>query len=235
MFSYLKKIFKTKKCNLINNHFRNLERRIEEMALNLDALAVEVTRVQTVQASAVSLLKNLTVELESISAELAKKNAEVPQPIDTSALDNFVGKLKDSTDSLASAVADSANVIPHHEVVLNADNPTVPTVSVVMPAVVPEHVEVTAEKLTDEVKPDSPIPQIAVVVTEDKTPEAPATEPEVKDVIKTEDNLVDVNMTAPVAQVDEMKKDGVDVMDAVKTAYEASPEVTAAPAETPVE
>lgn len=201
------------------------------MALNLDALAAEVTRVQTVQASAVSLLNNLTSELEKISAELAKKNAEVAEPIDTSALDEFVSKLKGSTDSLAAAVADSSNVIPHHEVVLNADNPSVPTVSVVMPEVIPENVEVKVEKLTDEIKPDSPVPQVAVVVSEDKAPDAPPSEPEVTDVIKTEENLVDVNMTAPLAQVEEMKSQGVDVMEVVKEAYEAHPDVTAAPSE----
>lgn len=236
MFNYVKNYFSKQKsiANLlftIDRKLSNIEKRIEEMAYDLSLLNEQVTRAVTVQASAVSLLNGITARLEEVQAELAKKNAEAPQPIDTSALDDFVSKLKSSTDSLATAVSDSSNVIPHQEVILNADNSSVPTVSVVMPEVVPEHVEVSAEKLADPVDPSSPEPQIVVTVKEDKAPEAPPSEPEVQDVLKTEENLVDVNLTAPAAVVEEMKSEGVDVIEAVKTAYESSPEVTAAPAE----
>lgn len=88
-------------CALYN--LTNILERIEQMAINLNSLAAEITRVQTVQASAVTLLTSLTKELESISADLASKSAEGAN--DAAALNELIDKLKVSTDDLATAVA----------------------------------------------------------------------------------------------------------------------------------
>ena len=73
------------------------------MSINLETLTAEVTRVQTVQASAVTLLTSLTKELEQISADLAVKSTEGTN--DVAALNELINKLKVSTDDLATAVA----------------------------------------------------------------------------------------------------------------------------------
>ena len=209
-----------------------LQKRIEEMALNVDHLKAEVTRVQTVQASAVKLIDGLVAELEAVKVDLAQKLLEANAPVDTSALDALVEDLKASTDGFAAAVADSWDAKDTKEVILNADNPETPTVSVIMPEVLPENVEVTTEVLVDEIDPASSEPQVAVVVEEPApapaAEEAPA-EPTVEAVLSTEEGLVDVVMTAPEAAVEELKAEGVDVMAAVTEAYEATEEVTAAP------
>jgi hypothetical protein len=77
------------------------------MSINLETLTAEVTRVQTVQASAVTLLTSLTKELEQISADLAVKSAAsaTEGTNDVSALNELIDKLKVSTDVLATAVA----------------------------------------------------------------------------------------------------------------------------------
>lgn len=85
-------------CNLTT-----ILERIKQMDINLDLLTAEVSRIQTVQASAVALLTSLTKELESISADLAAKSAEGAN--DAAALDDLIVKLKASTDDLAAAVA----------------------------------------------------------------------------------------------------------------------------------
>ena len=74
------------------------------MALNVEALAAEVTRVQTVHDSAIKFIAKLTDELKVVTEELKAKNAE---EIDTSALDELVAKLDASTDALAAAIATS--------------------------------------------------------------------------------------------------------------------------------
>jgi hypothetical protein len=89
-------------CGLYN--INTLSERIQQMAINLDALAAEVSNVQTVQASAVALLDSLTKELEKISADLATKS---DTSADTAALNDLIDKLKVSTDSLAAAVANT--------------------------------------------------------------------------------------------------------------------------------
>jgi uncharacterized coiled-coil protein SlyX len=89
-------------CGLYN--INTLSERIQQMAINLDALAAEVSNVQTVQASAVALLDSLTKELEKISADLATKS---DTSADTAALNDLIHKLKVSTDSLAAAVANT--------------------------------------------------------------------------------------------------------------------------------
>ena len=197
------------------------------MALNLDRLAEEVTRVATVHASAMSLLKKLTVELETVSAELAVKAAQVPPVLDTAPLDALIDQLKASTDSLAGAVSSSVDVTPMKEVVLNADNPSVPTVSVVMPEVMPENVVVNAEVVVDKVDPVSSEPQVVVVV--EPAVEAPAPTA-VVDTISTPADQVDVTVSAPAEVHAEVKTEtGIDVVEAVKEAFEATPEVVAEP------
>lgn len=222
-----KEIFELK--GLVNNIIEsNLHSRkeIEAMSLNLDRLAEEVTRVTTVHASAMTLLHKLASELEAVSTELASKAAQEPPVIDTAPLDALIDKLKASTDSLAGAVAESVDVKPVVEVVLNADDPTKPTVAVVMPEVLPEHVEVAAEVVVDKVDPVSPEPQ--VVVTVEPVVEAPAADA-VVDTIATEPDKVDVVVAADPVLHAEVKADaGVDVVEAVKEAFESTEEVVAA-------
>lgn len=237
----------------ISADVKRLNKRIREMALDLEALKAEVTRAQTVQASAVVLLKGLASELEAKTAELAAAVAHVVPPVDTSGLDQLTADLKAGTDAFAAAIADSWDKKDTTEVILNADNPEVPTVSVIMPEVLPEAVEVKTEVLVDTIDPASPEPQVAIVVepvVEAPAPvelpaeapvEAPAEvvapveAPVVEDVIKTEEGLVDVTVTAPAAEVEALAAEGVEVMEAVKEAYEAAPEVTAEPVAPAVE
>lgn len=217
------------KIELLSESIERLNERITQMALNLDALTTEVTRAQTVQTSAIALLQKLTSELEDISAKLASKPAE--EPVDTKPLDDLVSKLKSSTDSLAAAVADSADVQKTHEVILNADNPELPTVKVTLPEVLPETVKLEAEVVVDKVDPVSSEPQVEIVVK----PADEVHEDAVIDTIKTDDGQMDVTVSAPAEIHEEVKvESGVDVVEAVKEAFEATPEVVAAP-EVPTE
>ena len=206
-----------------------LEERVRTMELNLDTLAAEVARVHTVHSSAATMLKKLTVELERVSAELAAKASET---IDTKPLDDLIEKLKASTDALAGAVADSSNVIPTKEVILHADDPTVPTVQVNLPEVMPEVVTVSAETVVDSVDTTSPEPQ--VVVTVEPSTDATVTEDNVvADMIKTDEGLVDIVVTAPAEVAEAVSNEAnVDVVSAVKEAFEATPEVVAEPVKT---
>lgn len=220
--------------NQYNNNHNNdilrrldvLEERIITMELNVSALAAEVARVHTVQSSAATLLKKLTGELEKVSAELAAKASET---IDTKPLDDLIEQLKASTDALAGAVADSSNVIPTKEVILHADDPTVPTVQVNLPEVMPEVVTVSAETVVDTVDTTSAEPQVVVTVlpADDTT----VTEEDVvADVIKTDEGQVDVVVTAPSEVAEAVKAEAnVDVVDAVKEAFDVTPEVVAEP------
>jgi hypothetical protein len=81
-----------------------LEGRMNQMSLNVEALAAEVTRVQTVHESAIQFIAKLTDELKAVTEELKVKNEE---KIDTSALDDLVAKLDASTDALAAAISTS--------------------------------------------------------------------------------------------------------------------------------
>lgn len=208
---------------------RDLTKGLEKMELNVEALAAEVARVHTVHSSAATMLKKLTVELERVSAELAAKASET---IDTKPLDDLIEKLKASTDALAGAVADSSNVIPTKEVILHADDPTVPTVQVNLPEVMPEVVTVSAETVVDSVDTTSPEPQ--VVVTVEPSTDATVTEDNVvADMIKTDEGLVDIVVTAPAEVAEAVSNEAnVDVVAAVKEAFEATPEVVAEPVKT---
>jgi hypothetical protein len=96
-----------------------LNERMKEMALNLDTLKEEVTRVATVHESAIKFIADV----------LKAKHEEV---IDTSELDELVAKLDASTDALAAAIAVSQDnpVVVEEEVKvdepLNTDNATTP-------------------------------------------------------------------------------------------------------------
>lgn len=206
----------------------NLTERIERMTIDLTKLTEEVTRVQTVQSSAVMLIQKLAKELEDISAQLAAKAAEIPPSFDPAPLNELIDKLKGSTDGLASAVANSAGVTPMKEVILNSNDPTVPTVIVTMPEVVPEVVSVSTEVLVDKVDPASTEPQVAITV--EAAPDSVViTEDVVTDIIKTDEGQVDVIVATPTEVVEEMKNINVDVVEEVKTAFEETPEITAAP------
>lgn len=218
------------------NKLNLLLERIDEMKLNLDTLAAEVSRVQTVQASAVTLLKGLAGDLTEVSAKLNAALAAAavpPEAVDTSELDELVAKLKDSTDALALAVADSADLKPTHSIVLNADNPEKPTVEVIMPEVLPEIVKIEVEKIVDVVDAASEEPQMIIHV-EAASDAVIAEENVVTDVIKTDEGLADVVVAAPAEVHEEVLADtGVDVVEAVKEAYEAQPDVEAAPVAEP--
>lgn len=206
-----------------------LKERIARMEIDLSKLAEEVTRAQTVQSSAVVLIQSLAKKFEDVSAELAKKAAEVPPSFDATPLNDLIEKLKGSTSALATAVADSAGVTPMKEVVLNADNPAVPTVVVTMPEVMPEVVTVSAEVVVDKVDPVSTEPQIAITV-EPAADAVVTSENVVTDVIKTDEGFVDVVVAADADHHTEVKEEHkVDVIEEVKAAFEATPEVTPAP------
>ena len=208
--------------------------RISEMALNLEALEKEVTRAQTVQSSAVTLLTKLTGELEVISAQLAEKANMTPPEVDTGPLNDLIDKLKTSTDTLAAAVSDSTNVTPTKEVVLNANDPTKATVHVVMPEVLPENVTVTTEKIVDgPIDVTSPEPQIAVHVepAPEPAPEpvasvepTPAVADAIDHVVTTEPSAVDpaasttIVAASPSADVPASAEVVKDVVDAVAAA-----------------
>ena len=228
----------------INNTVQTLTERINHMALNLDALTAEVTRAKTVQASAIALITKVAAELETVSAELASHQHE--PPVDTSGIDALAADLKASTDALAAAVADSVDVTPTHTVILNADNPTVPTVEVVLPEVLPEVVEASVEQVVETVDPASSEPQIQIVVEEaapavvEAVEAAPAevvadpaqdiVTPEgtmVTGVVETDAGQADVTVAVPVEESAVAEAAGVDVVEAVAEAYETSPEVEA--------
>lgn len=116
------------------------------------------------------------------------------------------------------------------EVILNANDPTVPTVSVTMPEVLSEVVTVSAVQIVDKVDPASSEPQVAITVEPAVAAEVIADKTADTDVLKTDAGEVDVVVSAPAAVVDEMTKVGVDVVEEVKAAYEAAPDVVAEPA-----
>lgn len=98
--------------SIVTKSLDNLTERITQMAISLDNLAAEVAAVQGVQESAVKLLSQLAQELSDVSAKLVAANAAAQPPIDTSALDDMVTKLKTSTDTLAAAVAANTPAAP---------------------------------------------------------------------------------------------------------------------------
>ena len=211
-----------------------LTKRIDQMALDLNALTLEVTRVQTVQASAVTLLKSLTDELQKIHDQLDAQSKLVPPEIDTAPLNDLIGKLKDSTDALAGAVSASSNVVPTKTVILNADDPTKPTIAVVAPEVLPPVVTATPEVVVDKVDPTSPEPQVVVTVAP-STDAVVTSTPVVTDVIKTEPGLTDVVVATPAdVHADTVATTGVDPVAAVVDAVAKTPEIVAAPAVDPV-
>ena len=234
----------------INNTVQTLTERINHMALNLDALTAEVTRAKTVQASAIALITKVAAELETVSAELASHQHE--PPVDTSGIDALAADLKASTDALAAAVADSVDVTPTHTVILNADNPAIPTVEVVLPEVLPEVVEASVEQVVETVDPASSEPQIQIVVEEAAPAVVEAVEaaaPEVvadpaQDLVTSEGETLEtgvvvtdagetnVTVATPPEEAAVADAAGVDVVEAVAEAYEAAPEVVAAPQET---
>ena len=200
-----------------------IKERIKDMSLNLDILTAEVARAQTVQSSAVTLLKKLTAELERISSEMAIMASQTPPQIDTAPLNALIDKLQTSTNDLAAAVSDSTNVVPVKEAVLNTNDTSTPTVQVIMPEVLPENVVVTAEKVVDTVDPTSAEPQIVVTVEP-----APVAVAEPAAVIETPVDQVNVSVevTPEAAAVTEAA--GVNVIEAVKEAVEQA-EVPAEP------
>jgi len=231
------------KLNLLLTGMNTIHERIENMALNLDALAAEVARVKGVHESSVLLIHRVTDELVDIKAALAAAVAHVEPPVDTSALDALVADLKSSTDGLAAAVA--ANP-PTHTVVLNADDTSTPTVEVVLPEVMPEVVETTVEQIVEVVDPVSTEPQFTITVEEaapavveaveaapaevvaDAEVNIPSPEGELATaVIETDPGLVDVTVTVPVEEAAPAEAAGVDVLATVEEAFEAAPEVTA--------
>lgn len=153
------------------------------MALNLDTLTAEVTRVATVQESAVALLTALAAELDKVAAELAIANDKLDDPIDTSGLDELAAKLKASTDALAGAIADSDDVfeVPAPEApvveepapVVEEPAPVVEEPVVEAPVVEEPVVEAPVEEAPVAEVPAEEVPVEEVPVVEAPAPEAP--------------------------------------------------------------
>jgi uncharacterized protein YlxW (UPF0749 family) len=219
----------------ILSEIRTLQERITNMALNLEALTAEVARVKTVSESAKTLI-------QKIAADLAA-NANDPNAVAALAAD-----LKASTDALASAVAEGTGATV--TVVLNAESTTEPTVEVVLPEVLPEVVTVSTEVAPGPLDVASEEPQVTitveaapaeVVAAVEAATEADVANPTVDlpvegsdpistEVIETDKGLVDVVVTTDAAEAVAVEAaTGVDVLEAVAEAFEASPEVTAAP------
>lgn len=78
--------------NKLDNKVDSLIKDVKKMALNLDNLVAEVARLETVEKSAVELIKQLLDEVQA--------NKEDP-----AAIQALVDKMKASTDELAAAVA----------------------------------------------------------------------------------------------------------------------------------
>ena len=215
-----------------NTHNSNIDQRIEKMILNLENLEKEVSRVSDVQKSAVVLLKNLTKELEAISIKLVNISSLPPPEIDVAPLNNLIEKLKVSTDALSVAVSDASSVVPIKEIILNADDPTKPTVSVTLPQVLPENVAINAETLVEIVDTNSSEPQVSIVV--ESASKDPSDENTVSDMIETPEGQVNVNIEVPVEVFDIIKHEAdVDVIQTFKDAV-IEAEVPAVEAEVPV-
>ena len=103
-------------------------------------------------------------------------------------------------------------------IVLNADNPTVPTVEVIVPDPLPQVVEVTVENVAPSVDPASSEPQATIVVS-DATFEVKADDV-VTDVIKTPEGQSDVVVAVPAEVKEELAAAGIDAVEAVKAAVE---------------
>jgi peptidoglycan hydrolase CwlO-like protein len=110
---------------VISHKLTDLQKRIDNMAINLDALASEVSVIETVQASAVALIQKLTAEIQ------ANLN-------DPAALQALVDKMKASTDALASAVAANTPAVPVAPVVDPVPVVDVPAPVVEQPTPVPD-------------------------------------------------------------------------------------------------
>jgi len=235
----------------ISDQMQTISERIVHMALNLETLTAEVARAKTVQASAVELIKKVASELETVSAELASHSHE--PPVDLSGLDALAADLKSSTDSLAAAVASSTDVSPTHTVVLNAEDPTKPTIEVILPEVLPEVVTTVVDQVVETVDPASSEPQIQIVVEEAPAPVVEAVEAAPAEVIAdpaldittsegtvletgvvaTDEGQVDVTVATTPEEAAVATDAGVDVVEAVQEAYDAAPEVVAEPEAAP--
>ena len=234
------------KLNIITTGMYTIHERIENMALNLEALTAEVNRVKGVHESTVVLIHRVTGELIDIKAALAAAVAHVVPPVDTSALDALVADLKSSTDGLATAVAANAPAVETVTVVLHADDLSTPTVEVVMPEVLPEVVETTVEQIVETVDLASPEPQFTITVEEaspeveaavEATSEADLASPEVTvevegvvhetAIMESDPGQVDVVVVSDAVEAAPAETAGVDVLADVVEAFEAAPEVSA--------
>ena len=130
----------------------------------------------------------------------------------------------DVSAAVISAAADVTPVEPAPEttnVVLNADNPEVPTVLVTVPDPLPQIVEVSAEQLVGEIDPKSSEPQVTLTVT-DATYEV--SDNVVTDVVETPVGSADTVVVVPEPLNTEMAEKGVDVIQMVQDAVkEAEP------------
>lgn len=88
-----------KTIRTIHDHQHEILERIDLMALDLTALTEEVTRLETVEASAVTLIRRLLEEV-------------VVNKDDPVALQALVDRIKGSADDLAGAVAAGTPVDP---------------------------------------------------------------------------------------------------------------------------
>lgn len=210
----------------LTNDIERLEEKFVDMSDFLKDLKDEVANAKTVQESAIKLLKGLAAEIKTAAH-------------DPEAIKAIAAELKSSTAALAAAVDDSDDVLPSKTVILHADDPTKPTVQVVLPEVLPEVIEAKAEVVVETVDPASSEPQVVVTVSEaapevvaavEAAPaevvadpvqniEVPAAEPVATEVIETAPEQVDVTVTTDAAAAEEVKAEsGVEVIAEVKKA-----------------
>lgn len=238
------------KVDLMFTELKDIKERMTDMARDLGQLTAEVARAKTVHKSTIDLIHKVVVELETVKEELKSANSNAD--LDVSALDSLASDLASSTDALADAVASSADVVKTHKKVINADKPDKVTVEVVLPEVLPEIVEAEVEVKADPVDVASPEPQVEIVVkeaeesvakvVEETAPEVvadPATDltTETGEVVSTEvletaEGEADVAVAVKVEDKAAAEAAGVNVVEAVKEAYDETPEVKAVPLNT---
>jgi hypothetical protein len=133
----------------------NLTEEVRKMALNLDTLTTEVSRLETVNSSAVTLLHTLMNEIALLKD-------------DPAALDALVGRVRIATDALAAAIAavpGDAPVVAPVEVV----EPT-PAEVLVAPEVSPIVSEPTPVVVEEPVVVDAPVVDAPIEVVVETPP-----------------------------------------------------------------
>lgn len=97
----------------ILNQLSQLNGKIEQMALNLDRLTVDITNLKTIDASVLALITSFVAQLKDLAAQLLAANAAndpVAQAAIQAQIDSLSTDLEGEATSLSAAVA--ANTPP---------------------------------------------------------------------------------------------------------------------------